>query len=313
VKYENVSPAGATQVRTQVIINGHESGGRLLAAMSLIFGDESTDETKERVFAVSALIAEPNVWDSFSDSWRQRTGGKEFHAADCEGDYGEFKVTPSNTHADNLKLYGDLAQILAKSGVRAYTAVFDLAAWLEVFPGVSKEAGYYKCFTEVLKHFLYTPEYHNGRLLEFTFDHRQESEYNAGLLYRYMVNLPEWKGQNIFMGTKLNFDSRKNVRLQAADLVAREGMKHLDNLGKRATRKSMLALTTQPGAPFKFDIFTREYALDSRSKWEEAQKATGMTPQRYLEFLNSHGLIDNWSNRFRFVAYLNAADEKNEK
>lgn len=204
-----------------------------------------------------------------------------------------------------------IAQILAKSNVRGYTAVFDLAAWLKEFPSVPPEVGYYKCFTEVLKHFLYTPEYHRqDKPLEMTFDHRQESEYNAGLLYDYMVNMPEWKDRNVFMGVKVNFGSRKDVRIQMADLVAREGMKHLDNLGKRPVRMSMTALTEIPGAPFRFDFFTEEYAHDSRLKWSAMEEATGMRPERYKAFLETHGLIDNWSNRFRFVDWLNRQDEQ---
>ncbi len=124
--------------------------------------------------------------------------------------------------------------------------------------------GYYKCLQEVIKHFAYTVEYRDGTELEFTFDHRQESEYNAGLLYQYMVTLPEWNEQNIFMGARINFGSRKDVRIQAADIIAREAMKHLDNLGKRPTRRSLQALAELPGAPFRFDFFTREYCFHTK-------------------------------------------------
>jgi hypothetical protein len=281
--------------------------------MSLIFGDESADETKQRTFAVSGLIAKPNVWESFREAWLKRTGSKIFHAADCESDHGDFVITPENTHADNLRLYADLVQILAHSGVCGYAAVFDVGAWLEVFPEVPKDVGYYKCLTEVVKHFSYTAEYHDGIELEFTFDHRQESEYNAGLLYHYFVTMPEWKERNVFMGAKVNFDSRKDVRIQAADIVAREGMKHLDNLDKRPIRRSMQALTELHGAPFKFGFFTREYCLDTRAKWADLQKATGMTPEEYASWLKANGLVDNWPNRFRFVNYLNLKDLENEK
>jgi len=281
--------------------------------VSLIFGDESADQTKLRTFAVSGLIAKPEIWDSFKKIWLERTGGKVFHAADCESDHGDFVVTSENSHADNLRLYADLVQILAHSGVRGYAATFDVAAWIEVFPDVPRDVGYYKCLTEVIKHFSYTPEYHDGVELEFTFDHRQESEYNAGLLYSYFVTMPEWKERHIFMGAKVNFDSRKDVRIQAADIVAREAMKHLDNSGKRPMRRSMRALAELPGAPFKFDFFTREYCIDTRAKWPDLEKITGMTRDAYGAWLSAHGLGDNWTNRFRFVNWLNMKDAENEK
>lgn len=282
--------------------------------MSLIFGDESADETKHRTFAISGLIAPPEIWEPFRQAWLERTGGKIFHAADCESDRGDFVLTAENSHADNLRLYRDLVQILAHSGVRGYAAAFDLGAWLELFPEVPQDVGYYKCLTEVIKHFSYTPDYHRGVELEFTFDHRPESEYNAGLLYHYMVTLPEWQERKVFLGAKINFGSRKDVRIQAADIVAREAMKHLDNLGKRPIRRSMQALAELPGAPFRFDFFTRDYCLDTRAKWTELENMTGMSRGAYAAWLKENGLAsDNWSNRFRFVNYLNLKDVANEK
>jgi hypothetical protein len=291
---------------------GSRREGKILI-MPLIFGDESADETEQRTFAVSGLIASPDDWASFTHAWSSRTGGKIFHAADCESDAGDFKVTPTNTHADNLNLYKDLTQILAKNKIRGYAAAFDVASWRETFPAVPRDVGYYKCLTEVLKHFLYTPDYHDGTEMEFSFDHRKESEYNAGLLYTYLIAVPEWKEKNLFLGARISFASRRDVRIQAADLVAREAMKLLDDHGKRPMRKSLLALAKVPGAPFKFDCFGRDYCLDARRKWGEAEKVTGMTPAAYFCFLNEHRLADNWSNRFRFVNYLNLRDAENGK
>jgi hypothetical protein len=282
--------------------------------MSLIFGDESADETRQRTFAISGLFASPEIWESFRLAWLNRTGGKIFHASDCESDHGDFAVTIENRHADNLKLYADLVQILAHSGVRGYAVAIDIGAWNEAFPGAPKDWGYYKCLQEVIKHFANTVEYRDGTGLEFTFDRRQESEYNAGLLYQYMVTLPEWKEHNISMNARINFDSRKDVRIQAADIIAREAMKHLDNLGKRPMRRSLEALTRLPGVPFVFDFFTREYCLHTKSIWPELEKATGMYPEKYLAWLKENKLAsDNLSNRFRYVNWLNLKDIEDEK
>jgi hypothetical protein len=258
------------------------------------------------------LIAKQYVWERFKQTWLQRTNGKIFHASDCESDHGDFAVTSANSHDDNLRLYADLVRILAQSGVRGYAAALDVAAWIEVFPEVPKDVGYYKCFTEVIKHFSYTSDYHDGTELEFTFDQRQESQYNAGLLYNYFVAMPECKERNVFMGATVNFGSREDVRIQAADIVAREAMKHLDNFGKRGMRRSMQALAELPGGPFKFDFFTRDYCTDTRAKWSELEKVTGMTPETYASWLNANRLVDNWSNRFRFVHWLNVKDGENE-
>jgi hypothetical protein len=56
----------------------------ILAILINAFGDESADETAQRVFAVSCLIGTDKEWDNVKEAWIQRTGGKEFHAAECE-------------------------------------------------------------------------------------------------------------------------------------------------------------------------------------------------------------------------------------
>jgi hypothetical protein len=274
--------------------------------MAHVFGDESADESKTRVFSLSGLIANDSEWQVLKDAWLERTGGVVFHASECESDHGEFA---KNDHAGNLKLYADLTQIIVNSGIGGFAVALDLAAWLEYFPGVPTDVGYYKCFSEVIKHFLYGP-YRDSFPIEFTFDHRQESEYNAGLLYSHMVNLPEWKEKNVFLNAKVNFDSRKDVRIQAADLVAREAMKHLDNIvgpKQRPIRRSMEALA-RANSRIKFDILTREYCRDARDKWPELQERAGINIEQYKAWLASHKLLDNWANRFRFVAWLDAQD-----
>jgi hypothetical protein len=60
---------------------------RPLAVMVSVYGDESADETKQRVFAVAALIGTYSQWSWLRSRWSERTGGKEFHAAKCESEY----------------------------------------------------------------------------------------------------------------------------------------------------------------------------------------------------------------------------------
>ncbi len=116
------------------------------------------------------------------------------------------------------------------------------------------------------------------------------------------------------MNARINFDSRKDVRIQAADIIAREAMKHLDNLGKRPMRRSLQALAELPRVPFVFDFFTRDYCLHTKSIWPELEKATGMDLEKYLAWLEENKLAsDNMSNRFRYVNWLNMNDIEDEK
>src|SRR5580658_10039656 len=73
-------------------------------AVVIVYGDESSDETHERVYAVAGLFGSQEQWDDLGAKWLTRTGGKIFHAGDCDSDGGDFKVT---SHRENKDLYRD--------------------------------------------------------------------------------------------------------------------------------------------------------------------------------------------------------------
>src|ERR1051325_2091543 len=78
------------------------------------FGDESSDEKHQRVFAVGALFGEQHQWDALEEKWLARMPkGVHFHAADCESDHGDFARF---AHQENKSLYKDLTQLLCASG-----------------------------------------------------------------------------------------------------------------------------------------------------------------------------------------------------
>jgi hypothetical protein len=49
-----------------------------------IFGDESSDESHERVFSVSGLVGTDDEWVEADALWKAATQGEEFHAAEWE-------------------------------------------------------------------------------------------------------------------------------------------------------------------------------------------------------------------------------------
>ncbi len=277
--------------------------------MASVFGDESADETKQRVFAVAGLEGTESEWRALEKRWLARTGGKEFHAADCESEYA---MNPDRQkHKDNLALYADLAQIVANSDLRGYGVALDLAGYREFFPDIPQNTSYMKCFTEVVKHFIQNSITSAEEPLNFTFDHRPESEYNAAYLYSSIVNWNEWKREDVFFRTKISFDSRKNPRIQAADLLARETMKHLGNIVgpvKRDTRKSMLALAST-GGRINFDMLMREYFQSWFNAMSELQSRSGFTRDDYGAWLKENKLVDNISSRVRFLIWTQSKDE----
>ncbi len=264
------------------------------------FGDESADKKGQRVFAVAAVIGTEDGWLGAKRAWLDRTGGKIFHASTCES---EFARDPDKSkHKANLRLYADLATIVANSELAGYGTALDLMAFRECFPGALNDAGYYKCFTEVIRHTAEAAMKTRAQI-EYTFHHRQPSEYNAGALYDLLVNRAEWQ-PNLFMRTKVSFEGDiKNPCIQIADLVDRETMKWLDReIISQPARKSMNALAAS-GA-FIFRSLDRKYCEDWRDAMLLMKAEVGFDDQEYLEWLRSGGRVDNWSNRIGYAVWL---------
>jgi hypothetical protein len=52
--------------------------------MVFAYGDESMDETKQRVCAVAAVIGTEEDWKAIEEKWTERNQGIPFHAKDCD-------------------------------------------------------------------------------------------------------------------------------------------------------------------------------------------------------------------------------------
>jgi hypothetical protein len=271
--------------------------------MYSVFGDESQDETKQRVFAVSGIFGSREEWDTLADDWRQRTGGRVFHATDCDSDQGEFA---NIDHKENKKLYKDLITLLANTKMCGYTVTMDLTAYREFFPKAhDPHDPYYLGFHEVIVRFanmafVSIPQ----DQVEFTFDIHFEREYNSAELYNYMRHLPEWEGEDL-VAEKISFVTRGNPRIQAADLVAREGMKHMDNrIGpvRRPERLSMLAL--KKTKRFWFKELERDFFQGLIKRTNLLRDLPGADATKYRDWLESKGLTDNTSNRIQYQCHL---------
>jgi hypothetical protein len=276
-----------------------------------VFGDESHDEGKKRVFAVAGVFGTQKEWDDIGAKWLARTGGTIFHAAECESDAGDFAAVP---HTDNLKLYADLTKLIAESPLNGYGVAVDLISQNEVFPpsDLPDDVSYYKCFAEVLLHFAeQTFHKDSNEIAEFTFDRRLETQHNATVLYDYMAIMPEWRFHPYIKG-EVGFASRKVIGIQIADLVVRETMKDLDNqIGpkKRDTRRSFLAL--EETGCFEFKVYDKSHFEALRKTIDDMESVAGAFSQRgYREWLTQQNIMDNYSSRVRYLTYFEAMERQ---
>ena len=203
-----------------------------------VFGDESADETRERVFAISGLIGAEAEWRAAEESWLALTKGEVFHAADWE-------------RAARHDEYKALALALAASPIAGIAYAIDLVAFNTVYPNTLHEAPYLKCFARLVRdaaanaiRFNESGQHPAISKLEFTFDNRRETEYSAARLYSNILEEPNWSPAAL-MASKVSFESRTNPRIQMADMIARECMKDLDRVvgpKKYPERRSKVAL-----------------------------------------------------------------------
>jgi hypothetical protein len=266
----------------------------------LVFGDESQDLRGERVFAIAGLMGSEDDWKPLEDSWLERTGGRIFHANNCDSDHGEYSKT---SHSENKCLYKDLVVLIAKSKLIGFGSALSIPDYKAAFPDDLEDHPYLVCFADVLKYFTQVARVSSPPgVSRFTFHRRPQIEHNAGEIYNYFCGLPEWQP---FMGKSLTFESDESVRIQAADLVTRESMKHLDNQvsgSSRTRRGSWVAL--EGAKRFKF----MEYRRDSFERMKERRAQLGAADiPAYRQWLAERKLQHNMTNRIRFMNFCDPA------
>jgi hypothetical protein len=273
-----------------------------------VFGDESHDQTKQRVFAVGAVIGDTSQWEAFSARWKERMGEMVFHAADCESRRGQFRhLSEQECH----RLHRDLTRILAESALVGWGAAVDIAGVRAAFPDVLKDQIYLSCFLRSIKYMADKALLRIPRsAIHFTFDQHDETEYNSGLLYEYLKADTQGDGEAL-LSEEISFGSRKSVGIQAADLWARELMKRFDSclFDERSTERpqwNMLMRTKRFGADFVYG----GYFADLRARYESISTELGMNPSEYRAWLVKKRRQDNQSNRILYMMDMDAKERK---
>ena len=95
----------------------------LVAAIYTVYGDESFDLGAKRVFAVGGIFGRQHEWDELSPKWFNKTGGLDFHAADCDSDHGDFA---KNDHKVNQNIYRSVTKLLCSTKLLGEAMVIDL-------------------------------------------------------------------------------------------------------------------------------------------------------------------------------------------
>lgn len=282
--------------------------------MYTVFGDESHDPTRKKVFAVSGVLATQEEWDEFEVKWLERTNGQVIHSADLQGGYGDFKNIP---HEVREKLYRDLIGIIADSTLIGFGIVTDIEAYKTVYTDAPDYAPYVHCFRRVIEYFAEL----GGRLIpqdkiNFRFHVNTRMEQTASNLFYEYRKRTDWE-HGVYLND-IGFISSETVGIQVADLYARELMKFGDrNFDKpkdetfiMSFRKSFKVLADT--GKFGGDFFGREYWDDYKKHFPEIIKTAGFSEHDLAVWLSDNRLADNGPNRTRFFAHINEIDRQQE-
>jgi hypothetical protein len=275
------------------------------AVVLSVFGDESSDETKQRVFVVGGLLGDTQQWDGLAPKWNETTGGRIFHAAECESGYGDFRGLSEETRH---RLHRDLTRVLAESGLIGWGAAIDLKAATANFPEMLPHQPRFSCFVRVIQHFASVGSQCIPRdSLEFTFDQHPETQYNSGLLYNYMAT--EWTDEPAFLAEKISFASRKYVGIQAADLWAREMMKRFDSFIRddRSTPRLQWQMLRETNR-FYGEFICSGYFEDFKARYDSISAEVGMNQNEYQEWLVRKRRQDNQTNRIEYMMMVDALE-----
>ena len=270
---------------------------RIGALMLSVFGDETADESKQRVFAVGGVIGSEKIWKSIEDKWVSRTQGVPFHAVDCDSDRGDYSNT---SHQENKALYRDVTTLVAESGLGGYAFLLDLIALRKVFPDAPNFA-YYRCFVEVIDK-MATCAVKNNETVKFCFDMNRETHYNAAYFYSMMVKSPPLN--RVLFGEISFICSKDSPRIQIGDLFTHEAMKALDNeIGpvKRKPRGSWMALRNS--GRFHAEAVSDDWFNDLKRKMGVLQAQTGMNEEGYRKWISQKNRQDNMSNKFEYMQW----------
>lgn len=262
-----------------------------------VVGDESADETQQRVFAVSGVFGVEDEWLDAEHAWAKVTKGEVFHAADWDR---------QGRHAE----YRALVESLSSGSIGGVVYALDLVAFNDVFPDTMRESAYMKCFTRVVVDVASTAERVNAKYpdrfakVEFTFDNRPQTKFSAARCYGQFIEEPGWTPASL-LADKLSFQCRTNPRIQMADLIAREGMKDLDRtIGPERQERGAKAALHASGKFLFFAIGRTELEAE-RIKHAELEK-DGVSEIAYHAWLIKKRAQDTWDNKVRFLEYLDA-------
>ena len=203
----------------------------------IFYGDETGTDNTSRICAIGGLIGTESMWRKFDDKWNKILsieGIPYFHTVDCERGKDDFYGLDVMKRG---RIVDRLVCIIADSPLAIYGYAVvkpHFFAWNEDdrkhFTNGHPENPYYL----VLNHLFvcsshYADSFDKSERIEYLFEQQQQFEADARRIFGELRAGPLWK--NHFRLGEIDFrgDIAKYPGMQAADLIAYEMFRQMDN------------------------------------------------------------------------------------
>lgn len=200
--------------------------------MVFSYFDDSSDQCREKYFAAGGLIGGENQWFTFDLLWLDATRElkKPFRSTDCECNHDQFK----NWKKPKCNaLMDQLVTVIRFHKLMGFASIVPIDLYRQVFPKSGEFDPYYLAVAHTIINMAVIG--HNIRHeVKLWFEDNPATKPSSNRIYDGLRALTDWRPSAKLKG--ISFDPKTLCPLQAADLVAREAFKHIDNLGLRPTR-----------------------------------------------------------------------------
>jgi len=200
--------------------------------MLFSYFDDSSDERRKKYFAAGGLIGGEDQWFTFDLRWLDATRElkKPFRSTECECNHGQFKhwsKTKCNALMDKL------VTVIRFYRLSGFASIVPIDEYRRVFPKSEEFDPYYLGVAHTIVN-MGVIGYNIHHDVKLWFEDNPSTKPSTNRIYDGLKAVKGWNPATRLRG--IDFDGKELCPLQAADLVAREAFKHIDNLGIRPTR-----------------------------------------------------------------------------
>lgn len=201
-------------------------------AMLFSYFDDSSDDRRQKYFAAGGLIGGEDQWFTFDMRWLDATRElkEPFRSTDCECNHGQFKRWKKQKCN---ALMDKLVTVIRFHQLMGFASIVPITEYRQVFPDSEEFDPYYLAVTHTIIN-MATLGYNIRHGVKLWFEDSTVTSQSTLRIYQSLRGLKTWNAA--FRLQNIDFGGKELCPLQAADLVAREAFKHIDNLGSRPTR-----------------------------------------------------------------------------